>query len=293
MEGEIIIQAKFCILHIQPNQQKLVGQACRNSDVSQDLFDTLEKLLASEPIAMVAAPNKPITPQKTEPVIAWVTPPDDFVLDDTPVENTGQPLIAGALRESLELAGCLPADGLVASNFGLCVKINQELTLKAPDWLYITQVSQPGLARKSYTPKLEGDIPAIVMEFLSETDGGEYSTRHIPPVGKWHFYEQILRVPSYVIFEPDSGLLEVYRLQTKYVLERPDVDGRHWFDVLGLFLGTWRGLKEGRDGYWLRWWDAAGNCLPWAIEKIEQAQQRADRLADRLRAQGIDPDTID
>ncbi len=127
------------------------------------------------------------------------------------------------------------------------------------------------------------------------------------PIGKWYFYEEILKVPNYVIFEPDSGLLEVYRLANdRYDLEQPDVEGRHWFAGLGLFLGTWRGLKTDREGYWLRWWDAEGQLLPWGIEQVEQerqrteaaeqraaqANQRADRLAELLRAQGIDPDTI-
>jgi hypothetical protein len=235
-------------------------------------------------------------------------------------------LIAGALRESLELTKRIPPESLIASNFGLCTKIRDELTLKAPDWLYVSNVKHPGLPRQSYTPHLEGDIPSIVMEFLSATDGGEYSIRQIPPVGKWFFYEQVLKVPTYVIFEPDWGLLEVYRLRDGcYQLEQPDVDGRHWCEALKLFLGTWRGKKEERDGYWLRWWNEAGQLLPWAVElveqerqkaeqerqkaeqerqkaeqerqkaeqerqKAEQERQRADRLADLLRAQGIDPD---
>lgn len=249
-------------------------------------------MVATSPI-----PARSATPTLT-PAIAWVKPPSDFVLDDTPVENNGQPLLAAALRESLELAGRLPAEGLVASNFGLCVKIGDELTLKAPDWLYIPQVNQPGIPRKSYTPHLEGGVPTIVMEFLSDTNGEEYSQRRIPPVGKWHFYEQILKVPTYVILEPDSGLLEVYRLQSShYVLELPDPEGRHWFAELGLFLGTWRGTKADHTTYWLRWWDQSGNLLPWGIEQValekqraEQEKQRADRLAELLRAQGIDPD---
>ncbi len=244
--------------------------------------------------------TKPLNWQRPLPEIAWVQPPDDFVLDDTPVENTGQPLIAGALRESLELAGRIAPENLIASNFGLCVSLGQELTLKAPDWLYIAGVKQPGIERKSYTPQLDGDIPDIVMEFLSATDGGEYSIRQIPPVGKWYFYEQILKVPNYVILEPNSGLLEVYRLQAgAYKLEQPNVEGRHWFETLGLFLGTWRGEKEGRDGYWLRWWDEAEQRLPWAIEQVSAEKQRADeaerkaaRLAEILRAQGIDPESI-
>jgi hypothetical protein len=255
---------------------------------------------------MVASPERSVH-QRPELVIAWEKPPADFVLDDAPVENTGQPLIAGALRESLELAGRIMPENLIASNFGLCARVGSELTLKAPDWLYVANVKQPGLARQSYTPNLEGDVPSIVIEFLSATDGGEYSIRQIPPVGKWFFYEHVLKVPTYVVFEPDWGLLEVYRLTSgRYVLEQPDVEGRHWCEALGLFLGTWRGKKEERDGYWLRWWTAAGELLPWAVERVEQERQkveqerqkveqeklRADRLAELLRAQGIDPDEI-
>jgi hypothetical protein len=155
---------------------------------------------------MVTTPNRRQTPQ---PIVAWVKPPADFQLDDTPVENTAQPLLAGALRESLEITERIQPENLIASNFGLCAQVGGELTIEAPDWFYVARVNQPG-ARTTYTPNLEGDIPSIVMEFLSATDGGEYSLRQIPPIGKWFFYEQVLQVPPYVIFAPDLGLLEVY-----------------------------------------------------------------------------------
>jgi Putative restriction endonuclease len=246
----------------------------------------------------------PLLSQRPKPVITWEKPPADFQLDDTPVENTGQPLLAGALRESLEIAERIQPENLIASNFGLCATVSGELTLKAPDWLYVARVNQPGIHRTTYTPHLEGDSPSIVMEFLSATDGGEYSIRQIPPIGKWFFYEEILQVLTYGIFEPDSGLLEIYRLQSgKYGLELPDENGRHWFDELQLFLGTWRGEKEGRSGYWLRWWDAKGYLLPWAVEitaqveqerqRAEAERQRAERFAAALRAQGIDPDALE
>jgi bacterioferritin (cytochrome b1) len=48
---------------------------------------------------------------------------------------------------------------------------------------------------------------------------------------------------------------------------------------------------------WLRWWDRDGNMLLWSSEKAEQEhqradeeKQRADRLAERLRALGVEPD---
>ena len=41
--------------------------------------------------------------------------------------------------------------------------------------------------------------------------------------------------------------------------------------------------KRRTHGYWLRWWDQAGNLLPWAVEKIEQEHQRAEQ--ERQRAE--------
>ncbi|WYL92856.1 MAG: Uma2 family endonuclease [Gloeotrichia echinulata IR180] len=217
-------------------------------------------------------------------VITWEALPKDFQLEDEPVDNTGQPILAGALRESLEISGLIEPQMLIASNFGLCATVNGQLIIKAPDWVYVSAVKEILSDRKSYTPILEGEIPTVVMEFLSETDGGEYSVKRIYPPGKWFFYEQILQIPIYVIFEPDGGLLEYYQLKNgRYELILPDENGRHWVDSLGLFLGTWQGTKEARTGYWLRWWDKSGNLLLWAVEQIEQERQRAEQ--ERQRAE--------
>ncbi len=243
----------------------------------------------------------------TELVISWESLPDDFKLEDEPVENTGQPLLAGALRESLEIAGFIQPQMLVASNFALCATVNGQFTVKAPDWVYVANVAQILPERKSYTPNLEGDVPVVAMEFLSDTEGGEYSVKRTYPPGKWFFYEQILQIPIYIIFEPRGGLLEFYEIENgRYELKLPNPNGRHWVASMNLFLGTWQGTKEGRTGYWLRWWDEAGNILPWAVERVEQEKQRAEQEKQRaeqekqqkekliayLQSQGIDPNTI-
>ncbi len=258
-------------------------------------------------------------------VISWEALPDGFQLEDEPVENTGQPVLAGVLREILEINGFFQPQMLIASNLGVCATLNGELVIKAPDWLYVPSVLPVSGDRKSYTPNLEGEIPAVVMEFLSETDGEaylEYSVKRTHPPGKWFFYEQILKVPIYVVFEPSSGLLEFYQLENgRYELKLPDENGRHWIDSMSLFLGTWQGKKEDRTGYWLRWWDESGNLLPWAVEQLElerqqaaeqlelQRQQAAEQLelerqrAEKerqqkeqliayLQSQGIDPSTV-
>ncbi|RCJ38588.1 hypothetical protein A6769_09325 [Nostoc punctiforme NIES-2108] len=59
----------------------------------------------------------------TELVISWEALPADFYLEDEPLENTGQPLLAGALRESLEISGFIQPQMLIASNFGLCATV--------------------------------------------------------------------------------------------------------------------------------------------------------------------------
>jgi hypothetical protein len=53
---------------------------------------------------------------KPLPPITWEKLPDDFNLPDEPVESNLQPLLASALRESLELAGLIVESMLIASN---------------------------------------------------------------------------------------------------------------------------------------------------------------------------------
>ncbi|MEO1399760.1 MAG: Uma2 family endonuclease [Cyanobacteria bacterium J06635_1] len=222
--------------------------------------------------------------------IAWEKLPDDFKLPDDPVDNITQPLLATALRESLELAGKLPEQSLTTTNYGICATLNDKIVVKAPDWALIPniQVSRESVER-SYTPKLQGEFPTIVMEFLSETEGGEYSTKPTYPPGKWFFYERVLKVPDYVIFDPSSGALELYQLDDtgRYELAaNTSSEGRYWIDSLALWLGVWSGTRSQRTGYWLRWWTAEGSLLLWGDERVEQERQRAEQ-AEGVQAAAI------
>lgn len=241
------------------------------------------------------------TPTYSRPYqVTWEKLPDDFVLPDDPVDNINQPALAAALTESLQLAGKLPETALTPTNYGICATINGKFAVKAPDWAYIPQI---GVDRseiiRSYTPRLQGEIPTLVLEFLSDAEGGEYSVKETFPVGKFFYYEQILQIPNYGIFHPDTGALELYRLndQKKYKLETANDQGRFWIPEMQLFLGVWQGERENRDSYWLRWWDAQGNLLLWGREQVAQEHQRAEaehqraeRLAAQLRAAGIEPE---
>lgn len=234
--------------------------------------------------------------------ITWEKLPDDFVLDDEPVDNINQPLLAAALTEALELSGRLSESMLVGTNFGLCANVDEKSVVKAPDWFYVLSVlptNPPNQNRRSYTPNLQGEVPAIVMEFLSETEGGEYSIKSKYPPGKWYYYERILQVPNYAIFEPDAGWLEFYQLDDggRYQLQPADENNRYWVSQMGLYLGVWQGNKANRTGFWLRWWDETGQMLLWGTELVqqerlrtEQERLRAEQLAAQLRAAGIEPE---
>ncbi|NJL90774.1 MAG: Uma2 family endonuclease [Coleofasciculaceae cyanobacterium SM2_1_6] len=225
--------------------------------------------------------------------ITWEKLPDDFVLPDDPVDNINQPALAAALTESLLLAGKLGETALTSTNYGICATIDGKFAVKAPDWAYIPSI---GVDRsqviRSYTPKLQGEQPAVVLEFLSDTEGGEYSVKETFPVGKFFFYEQILQVPNYGIFDPATGHLELYCLNEnqRYQRQTADAQGRFWLPEMQLFLGVWRGSRENPDTYWLRWWDAQQQLLLWGTERVTLEQQRADRLAAQLRAAGIEPE---
>jgi Uma2 family endonuclease len=246
-------------------------------------------------------------PQRQTPIVTWEKLPDDFILPDDPVENIQQPSLAAALTDALGAANRIEPQMLVVSNFGIVANINQKTVVKAPDWLYVPHVLpvSAGVIRRSYTQNTEGEKVAVVMEFLSDTDGGEYSIRPTFPYGKLYFYERILQIPTYVIFDPYEVTLEVRRLEnSQYILQKPSESGRFWIPELQLFLGIWQGTRLGLNIYWLRWWDEAGNLLLWSSERAEQERQRADEaiaqleierqrqaaLAAKLRELGIDPD---
>ena len=222
-----------------------------------------------------------------EPTVVWEKLPEDFILPDEPVENICQPLLAGALTEALDLAGLITPSGLIASNLGICAKVGGQTVVKAPDWLYVSRVLPvaEGAIRRSYTPHLEGDIPLIVMEFLSETDAGEYSIRPTYPYGKMWFYERILQVPLYVIFDPSSGMVEVRQLEGgRYEVQPLDAQGRYFIPSMGLFLGVWFGRRVEIQTHWLRWWDESGNLLLWGSERIEQEKARVEQERQRAEA---------
>lgn len=230
-------------------------------------------------------------------VIEWIELPADFVLPNDPVENEAQPLLAVALTDALGQVPLLTESALVVSNFALCAPVDDRMVCKAPDWMYVAPVEHSGGIRRSYTPHIKGPVPQVVMEFLSESDCGEYSVQSGKKISKWHFYEQIIEVPTYVIFDPASGDLEVHALKNGVYDHNaePLTDGRYFIADLDLWIGVWEGTRNTYTGYWLRWWTAEGELVLWSEERAQEAEARAKaaevenaRLLAKLKAAGLE-----
>jgi Putative restriction endonuclease len=256
-------------------------------------------------VKQMLAEDRPKTRESlTMPVITWEKLPENIILPEDPVVNLDQPWIAAAITESLILEELVPENAFTCSNYGIISMVDEQIIAKAPDWAYIANSTATiEEINNSYTPHLQGEVPTIVLEFLSETGGTEYSMRPKNPMGKWFYYQLVLKVPYYGIFDPISGDFKVYRLGEFGVYHRLPFEesdeefDRYWIEPMKLSIAAWKGKRQNRMGYWLRWWDADGNMLPWATEKVAQERQRAneehqraDRLAQRLKELGLDPE---
>lgn len=164
---------------------------------------------------------------------------------------------------------------------------------KAPDWFYVPGVppNLDGDFRRSYVMWKEFVSPAVVLEFVSG-DGGDERDR-TPWKGKFWVYEQIVRAAYYGLFDIETGQLEVYHLvDGAYRRETPDARGHYCLENMDLALGVWHGHILNENAHWLRWFDANGQVLPTSEELAEIEHERAERLAERLRQLGVDPDTV-
>ncbi len=164
---------------------------------------------------------------------------------------------------------------------------------EAPDWFYIPNVSPllEGERRRSYVMWKEIIAPLLAIEFVSG-NGADERDRTSPfsseeaKGGKFWVYEQAIRIPFYAIYEVEKAAVEVYQLiGNRYHLCKPNDRGHYPIPELGVELGIWQGDFMNQTFPWLRWWDSAGKLLL-------TGEERADRLAAKLRELGINPDDV-
>jgi Uma2 family endonuclease len=207
--------------------------------------------------------------------------------DDTPVDNLLSEKNQRLLTEPLYSSWAGPGHGrtfLVAANVGLFVVPRNPAIV--PDILLSLDVTVPEdwWTRRSYFMWEFGTAPDVVIEIVSNTKGEEKGS-------KLNTYARA-GVAYYVIYDPFKNLgeevLEVYELLAREYVQRPDT----WLPNVALGVTLWEGTFEECHGTWLRWCDGEGVVIPTGAERAESARQRAERLAERLRELGVDPDRL-
>ena len=124
-----------------------------------------------------------------------------------------------------------------------------------------------------------GRLPDVIVELLSP------STAEVDRTTKKDLYARVFRTPEYYMYEPDTREWEGLQLAgLAYRPMVPNAQGRFWSEQLGVFLGLWHGVMEGREDVWIRLFRPDGSLVPTKAEAAEQRAEAAEAELARLRA---------
>lgn len=233
-----------------------------------------------------------MTPQLLEEIVA----PDIshiVIEDDTPVDNFQSAKQQRLLVEPLYASWSTGQPFIADSNIGLFYALKQDPLV--PDAFLSLNLQMPSdwsqKQNRSYFVWELGKVPEVCIEIVSNRKGNELNSKK----GE---YARIGAI-YYVVFDPlqqiqreeelNGNLLKIWVLREGQYVEMSEP---FWLQTVGLGLTIWNGEFEGQESTWLRWCDREGQIIPTGAEGREIERQRAERLAERLRAMGVDPDEI-
>jgi Uma2 family endonuclease len=146
---------------------------------------------------------------------------------------------------------------------------------KGPDFFLVKDVDGTKPRESWVVWQEDGRYPDLVVEFISP------STRRKDVNENAKFYATVFRVPEYFWFDRYRGVLRGYRLSAGgYAPIRADRRGWLWSEVLGAYVGVWKGEYRGRVFPWLRLWDKDGNLV---LTREERGRRGSVRRVSRRR----------
>lgn len=181
---------------------------------------------------------------------------------------------------------------LVARDVKLYYDPQQTSKYKRPNWFAVVGVDpcyEQRDLRTSYQVWQEEINPFVVVDLPScNTEIKDLEPRlpkENPSLSNWEVYEQILRIPYYILFDSKTNHLRVFQLVDSRYKELKLSDPRIWMQEVQLGLGLWHGMYQGINRRWLRWYDGS---LKWILTHEERERKRAELLAKQLIMFGID-----
>lgn len=228
----------------------------------------------------------------TAPVdLEWTPPmpPTDLIFDDgEPMESNRHRIAMNTLIRSLQQVWADRNNFFCGGNMFVYYSSDQvrNRDFRGPDFFVVLDVDGT-TSRQGWVVWDEGGrYPDVIVELISpltaEADKGT----------KKDIYERVFRTRDYFIFDPfDPNSLQGWRLNInlRYQSLEPNEQGWLWCETLGFWLGTWEGTIEREMATWLRFYNSEDSLV---LLPEEAAQQRAERLAARLRELGVDPDNV-
>jgi Uma2 family endonuclease len=217
----------------------------------------------------------------------WLPTAEDLPdSDDTPVDNELQELAPTLLKAILAHLWRDRTDWFLGIDMG--IYYNPDEPPIVPDAflsLGVKSVKSENLRSSYVLWEEQGILPQIVIEVVSKKYRREYSA-------KKDLYQN-LGILYYIVYNPlrrRKPSLEVYKLiQGQYI---PIIGNPIWLPEIGLGLGKEHQTYQGRSREWMFWYDQQGNRYLTTEELLDQEQSRSQKMADRLRELGIDPDSL-
>ena len=228
-------------------------------------------------------------------------PEGELYSDEPPMESDVH------LRQMLLLISCLDwlwqdrNDYFASGNLTIYFSPKQikSRDFRGPDFFVVLGTEKR--SRKSWVVwEEDGKYPNAIVEILSE------STAQVDRDTKKQLYQDTFRTPEYFWFDPNTLEFAGFLLVGgTYEAIEANERGHLWSGQLDLYLG----IHESQ----LRFFTPDGQLVPTPHEAAQQAQheaqqaqhevkqaqheaqqarQQTDRLAEKLRELGVDPDTI-
>ena len=248
--------------------------------------------------------NSPVTTSTNRSPNEWQLKPLTLTtMYDLPSENPEEPglpniyhgLQPQVLDETLSLPQYPANQVFYAFDLNLYYDATQTGWYKRPDWflcLGVPSLYKGLVKRSSYVMWEEKVAPTVVIEFLSPgteaEDLGRFTSkmqRSKPgkPPAKFVVYEEILRIPNYIVFDEDTQRLRFFRLVNERYQEQAiePSNPRLWVPELNLGLGLTTCSVRGVDGDWLRWCDQEGNFYLTPAESYQAEAAQAEVISER------------
>lgn len=223
---------------------------------------------------------KEIEPVEVSPSAEMTLPPTDLYSDEPPLETDIHLRQILILLSSLEWLWQDRQDFYACGNMTVYYSPKQlkSRDFRGPD--FFVALNTDRRSRRSWTVwEEDGKYPNVIFEILSD------STANVDRTTKKTLYQDTFRTPEYFWFDP--GSLEFVGLVLaggKYQPIEANEHGHLWSEQLELYIG----IADAK----LRFFSDEGDLVPTPEEAAKGAQQKVDRLAERLRSLGIDPDTV-